>query len=123
MVNMCPSRFTPYDEDYPCEVCGEYEDKCICPECPVCGDYGNPDCYLNHGMKRTEEQKFNAEVIMRDNIDQDDKMWRDINICQNYGISRISHENPAMDECLCDDCWNKFQGNDSDDFIGWRKSE
>lgn len=20
-------------------------DDCICPECPKCGEYGNPDCY------------------------------------------------------------------------------
>lgn len=29
----------------PCEVCGNYPDDCICPECPTCGLYGDPDCY------------------------------------------------------------------------------
>jgi hypothetical protein len=47
---------TPYDEDHPCEVCGEFEDDCICPECPECGGYGYPDCYINHGLVKTEAQ-------------------------------------------------------------------
>jgi hypothetical protein len=55
----------PGDEpDPPCEICGgdievEPEDGgCICPECPVCGSYGDPRCYIEHGSRRTEEQKF-----------------------------------------------------------------
>lgn len=35
----------PGDEDYPCEVCGNFESKCICPQCDKCGDVGNPACY------------------------------------------------------------------------------
>lgn len=67
MVNMCPSRFTPYDEpDYPCEICGEIIDNCICDECPICGDYGNPTCYRDHGMKRTELQRFYLECNERE---------------------------------------------------------
>ena len=42
--------------EYPCEVCGEYPDNCICPECPICGTNGDPECYKNHGMIRTPEQ-------------------------------------------------------------------
>lgn len=56
---------TPYDEDYPCEVCGEEAGNCICPECPVCGGTGDPECYLKHGMQRTEEQRFNFECKER----------------------------------------------------------
>jgi len=52
---------TPYDNDYPCEVCGETEDNCICPECPVCGEVGNPDCYIEHGMILSDEQKKRQE--------------------------------------------------------------
>lgn len=41
-----PSRNTPYDEDYPCDVCGGWPDSsCICPECPECGSIGDPWCY------------------------------------------------------------------------------
>lgn len=36
---------TPWDQDYPCEVCGQGTDDCICPECPTCGEVGNPNCY------------------------------------------------------------------------------
>jgi hypothetical protein len=33
--------------DRPCEICGGNPDanECICPECTVCGAYGDPYCY------------------------------------------------------------------------------
>lgn len=49
---------SPYDDEHPCEICGEFDETCICPECPECGSIGDPDCYKYHGLKRTEEQKF-----------------------------------------------------------------
>lgn len=62
----------PGDEpDPPCEVCGGDVDLepgdggCICPECPVCGAYGYPHCYISHGLRRTEEQKFSLECNLR----------------------------------------------------------
>ena len=55
----------PDFEDYPCDVCGEMEDNCICPECPECNNWGDPTCYLNHGLQRTEEQKFSFECANR----------------------------------------------------------
>jgi len=39
---------TPYDEDYPCEVCSKYESECKCIECPKCGEVGRLDCYGTH---------------------------------------------------------------------------
>ena len=55
---------TPYDDDYQCEVCGGFDtingkgnNQCVCQECPVCGEVGNPDCYEEHGIELTEEQK------------------------------------------------------------------
>ena len=61
----------PGDEpEEPCEVCGGFVDastfECICPECPECGDYGNPDCYVYHSLRRTEEQKFQKEIMDRE---------------------------------------------------------
>ena len=57
---------TPYDEDDPpCEVCGEFIEDCICPECPECGEIGRPKCYLEHGLLRTEAQKFFMECNQR----------------------------------------------------------
>jgi len=53
---------TPYDEDHPCDVCGEFEDTCICPECTQCGAIGDTKCYTpgHHvqTMTRSEEQKY-----------------------------------------------------------------
>lgn len=39
--------FAPYNQDDPpCDVCGGFpEVDCLCPECPVCGQQGNPNCY------------------------------------------------------------------------------
>ncbi len=46
----------PGEEDYPCAVCGKWEDDCICGECPECEEAGNPKCYVDHGMTKTEDQ-------------------------------------------------------------------
>lgn len=46
----------PGDEEFPCEVCGNMADVCICPECTVCGEQGNPNCYVEHGMVKSPEQ-------------------------------------------------------------------
>jgi hypothetical protein len=56
----------PWDEPWICEICGGDEDTCICPECPICGEYGDPNCYFEHGMRRTEEQKFSLECSERE---------------------------------------------------------
>jgi hypothetical protein len=47
---------TPYDDEYPCEVCGRFADDCICPECRECEVIGAPKCYEQHGMVRNQEQ-------------------------------------------------------------------
>ena len=39
-----------------CEMCGYECGSCICEECPVCHEVGNPECYTEHGMEETEEQ-------------------------------------------------------------------
>lgn len=52
---------TPFDEPCYCELCGLPEEKCICPECPVCGSVGDPDCYKEHGMVLTQEQIDSAK--------------------------------------------------------------
>lgn len=66
----------PDYDDEPCEVCGEHVDNCVlCPCCPVCGDYGNKDCYLDHGMRRTEEQKFSLEC--------NERQWEEDNAAMN----------------------------------------
>lgn len=39
-----------------CETCGCEVTDCICPECPVCGEFGDPKCYEDHGLVETEGQ-------------------------------------------------------------------
>lgn len=48
---------SPLNEDTYCEVCGYHVDDCICQECLVCGCYGDPRCYEEHGMVLTDEQR------------------------------------------------------------------
>jgi len=56
-----PGCSGPPDEPDYCEICGGNIDdnSCICPECPVCGLYGDPGCYGEdgHGLKLSEEQE------------------------------------------------------------------
>lgn len=49
----------------PCEVCCQDIDDCVCPECPICGRQGDPACYVDHGLRRTEDQKFLKEITER----------------------------------------------------------
>lgn len=53
----------PGDEPFYCEVCGQLDENCICPECPVCGDYGNPHCYRKHGLEFSKYQKISLEYM------------------------------------------------------------
>lgn len=42
----------PWNQPDPrCEVCGEYEDNCECPECPKCGEHGNLKCEVNEDIE------------------------------------------------------------------------
>lgn len=68
-----PGCTGPPDEPILCEVCG-LEDDCICPECPVCGEQGNPACYDTHGLVRTAKQvqaRDEAEARMRVDLEPD----------------------------------------------------
>jgi hypothetical protein len=62
----------PEPSDGPCEVCGaaNFENDCICPECPECGDKGNPCCYESgskhfHGLLRTKAQLIGMSNMRR----------------------------------------------------------
>ena len=45
-----------------CAVCEKHYDDCRCPECPVCGEVGDPLCYEKHGLERPEVE----EVVKKD---------------------------------------------------------
>ena len=70
----------PGDENVPCSVCGGMDVNpqhvrpgvyaCICPECPGCSDFGNPDCYKpvaegGHGLVLSEAQKAQAQEVLK----------------------------------------------------------
>lgn len=58
------SRPPDYAED--CEVCGARDiDQCVCPECPKCRVAGDPRCYENHGLIKSQKQVdlFNARMV------------------------------------------------------------
>lgn len=65
--NYPPGCSGPPDEDPICQVChGNYDaDECICPECHVCGEAGDPYCYGAHGMVRSQ-----AQIDLRDTIER-----------------------------------------------------
>lgn len=56
-----PGCSGPPEDDSWCEVCGKEAGDCICPECVVCGDAGNPSCYKDHGLEASEEQRQSLE--------------------------------------------------------------
>jgi hypothetical protein len=62
--------------DLPCDVCGAYDDRCVCPECPACGAIGDPRCYVEHGMERTEEQ-IQSAIVHDPANDPHDYEWPD----------------------------------------------
>jgi hypothetical protein len=39
------------------------DNGCVCPECPECNEIGNPDCYKEHGMVLSDEQKKMQEEM------------------------------------------------------------
>lgn len=65
----------PYNqEDGACDICGNPVDSCLCPECPVCGAYGDPICYEDHGLMMSieqEHQKAQADRIAREEAEAD----------------------------------------------------
>lgn len=89
--------YPPDDCDMPCEVCGESPDNCICTECQECGSYGDPECYIEHGLRRTEEQKFNLEIFRRAEEKaaiEENKMWDEYE--QEYEDFQSGWDDPTL---------------------------
>lgn len=49
----------PWSDDPPCALCGLDPATCICPECPTCGEVGNPLCRA-HGLA-AQAEPYNAD--------------------------------------------------------------
>lgn len=54
--NLPPGITTTDTEEQPCDVCRIEAGSCICPECDVCGEQGNPRCYFDHFLNLNCEQ-------------------------------------------------------------------
>lgn len=63
-----PGCSGPPEEPAICQVClGNVDrDECICPECPACGEFGNPDCYTNHNLVMSQEQIDQKNRILKE---------------------------------------------------------
>jgi hypothetical protein len=72
-----PGCSGPPDDDYPCEVCGQFVDDCICPECPECGSFGDPLCYQKHGLEFSRYQRISLEYCALIELE-------DIEVMKNY---------------------------------------
>lgn len=82
----------PGEEEYPCDLCGEFPDNCICPECPTCGSVGDVACYDPnsrhfHGMVRSQEQILT--------LAHNEALWEEDNRMETEYFSRID---PHLDE-------------------------
>lgn len=77
-------------DEGPCEICGMSLDNCICPECPVCESIGDPKCYIEHGLRRTEEQKFSK--VCSDRMFEEDAFWMNIREQKLYEDWKLDQE-------------------------------
>lgn len=115
---------TPFDDDDYCEVCAQLVDDCVCPECEVCGDVGDPACYRGHGLKRTELQKFLAEIADRRlaaDLKAEYEWYKALMVCDCCGEREISDDDEIAAEQLCDRCFKEIQADN--EVIGWGKGE
>src|SRR5215467_3097744 len=64
--------------DCPCDVCGQFPDDCVCPECPVCGDPGNPGCYEQHGLVRSFAQVALRAEAERQWEEEEKQAWSEL---------------------------------------------
>ena len=70
----------PGDEPVFCEVCGLIDD-CICPECPICHEQGNPKCYKEHGMIKNKAQQIAYQEFVVADLKQ---QWQEAEQCLSY---------------------------------------
>jgi hypothetical protein len=87
----------PTPDDPPCEVCGNFEENCVCPICPVCGEVGNPACYLaaptGHDLALTAEQWL---AIARFDAAQAKEVWQ---TAERYVEWLEEQVNPRCQNC------------------------
>lgn len=116
----------------PCQCCGNDPADCICPECPVCSEYGNPNCYTNarhydtqvevlvdsedwHKLTYNREQLIGQAKLRIYNLrlrlsDEEDELARLQNSCPNC-------EGAGCSSCTPDD---EPDGDDYTDRAEWK---
>lgn len=83
-----------YGEDSPCAICGLWPDDCVCPECPVCGTFGDSSCYSpstlhdcgrNHDQVMTDVQcLYNAFLLASTEEERRYDQWVDEQLAEEY---------------------------------------
>ena len=53
-----------YGQEEPCQCCGNDPADCICEECPVCGEQGNPNCY-NKDVDNNHDHSINYLIYTK----------------------------------------------------------
>lgn len=84
-----------FGEESPCDVCGQWSENCVCPECPECHTSGDPYCYEHHGLVRTFEQTWLHARIEQAQIEEAraEDTWYDA--LWEYGSFPMSPYNKA----------------------------
>jgi hypothetical protein len=92
----------PENYDEVCEVCGVVVGFCQCPECPVCYQIGDPDCYREHGLVRPE----GANVTLGD-FNPTSVWFTSVYIPQGMDIDLVYGEHPETGEAYLIELWDR----------------
>jgi len=57
-----------------CMVCGNEVEWCDCEPCPVCGDYSDPQCYIDGHRELTPEVKESMDRAQRKLVENANRM-------------------------------------------------
>lgn len=61
----CTGNESYFHDGGPCACCGRDPAECICPECPDCGEHGNPRCYEEHTLAEFSVQQLIGQARVR----------------------------------------------------------
>lgn len=111
----------PGEDDY-CEVCEREAGDCICPECPVCGVAGDPDCYVNGHMAKTDRSEDIRELYQQVGaaMDAERKRVRTNPMSPDDLFTYAPEGDFKWDDCEAGD-WHIYCCGDKDCPVGWHK--
>lgn len=82
-------------EEPTCKICFCIKRACLCPECPQCGERGNPKCYKDHPLK------LNVYQLVLRTEKSIEKMEEELDVEKQY--LQMLNEQP---ESYCED-WSE----------------